>query len=318
MNHAGTSRTPFLFGVDFEGTQGFFYEYPLQQQNISWSIQNISNTIHIPGKTFFSFGKQPITYEQYKAKFDIVRKGLLRGDSFLLNLTTTTDITTNLELSEIFARSNSPYRLLVPGQFVCFSPETFIRINGRQISSFPMKGTISASVPDAEQVILNDYKEKAEHYTIVDLIRNDLNRIADHVHVERFRYIDRLKTSNGEILQVSSEITGELPENFHACIGDLIFELLPAGSISGAPKASTINIIRRAEQENRGFYTGVFGYFDGENLDSAVMIRFIEKQDGKLRFRSGGGITINSNCEDEYREVLEKVYLPFKPSEVSI
>lgn len=318
MNRAGACNTPFLFGVNFELTEGFFYEHPLQQQEVKWSIHNKSNTIDNSKKTFFSFNRQPIAYDQYKSRFNIVRKGLLRGDSFLLNLTTTTDITTNLELSEIFARSNSPYRLLVPGQFVCFSPETFIRINGRQISSFPMKGTISASVPDAEQVILNDYKEKAEHYTIVDLIRNDLNRIADHVHVKRFRYIDRLRTSNGEILQVSSEITGELPQDFHSYIGDLIFELLPAGSISGAPKASTVNIIRQAEQESRGFYTGVFGYYDGRNLDSAVMIRFIEEQEGKLRFRSGGGITINSNCEDEYREVIEKVYLPFKSSELAI
>ena len=94
-------------------------------------------------------------------------------------------------------------------------------------------------------------------------------------------------------------------------IGNIIFELLPAGSISGAPKPSTLDIIKRAEGQKRGFYTGVFGYFDGETLDSAVMIRFIEKQKDGFYFRSGGGITINSDMRSEYQEVLEKVYLPF-------
>lgn len=312
MNKAGASQAPFLFGVDFELTEGFFYEQPLRQQEVLWNIRGTSNaTVQATSKSF-SFFRHPESYSAYQQKFDIVRHGLLRGDSFLLNLTTATAIDTDLSLYDIFCNSTAPYRLLVPGQFVCFSPETFVRINGREIASFPMKGTIHTSVPLAEQVILNDYKEKAEHYTIVDLIRNDLNRIAGNVYVKRFRYIDRLKTSNGDILQVSSEIAGQLPEDYCSRIGDIIFDLLPAGSISGAPKTSTINIIRQAEQEPRGFYTGIFGYFDGQNLDSAVLIRFIEQQDNAFRFRSGGGITINSRCEDEYREVLEKVYLPFR------
>ena len=174
-----------------------------------------------------------------------------------------------------------------------------------------MKGTIDARVLDAERVILEDYKERAEHYTIVDLIRNDLNRVAERVRVPRFRYIDRLGTSNGEILQVSSEVAGDLTGDCFSRLGDIVFGLLPAGSISGAPKPSTLNIIARAEKEPRGYYTGVFGYFDGEGFDSAVMIRFIEQRDGKFYFRSGGGITINSDREAEYKEVLEKVYLPF-------
>ena len=86
--------------------------------------------------------------------------------------------------------------------------------------------------------------------------------------------------------------------------------MLPAGSISGAPKRSTVNTIRKAEKINRGYYTGVFGYYDGETLDSAVMIRYIENENGNYYFRSGGGITVNSNPEEEYQEVLDKIYLP--------
>ena len=173
-----------------------------------------------------------------------------------------------------------------------------------------MKGTIRADIPNADHIILNDYKERAEHHTIVDLIRNDLNRVATDVRVERFRYIDRLVTNRGEILQVSSQVTGNLPEDYLSRLGDLIFDMLPAGSISGAPKAATVRIIREAEKEDRGFYTGIFGYFDGKSFRSAVMIRFIEQQGNRLRFRSGGGITVNSDCSAEYQEVLQKVYLP--------
>lgn len=312
MNQSGRRREPFLFGVDFELTKGFFVPSPLQQQDILFEVGGVTNVSRMEntprGKVFIP---HPVSGEQYGKKFDTVRRGLLRGDSFLLNLTVATALETDWTLEGIFHRARSPYRLLVPGEFVCFSPEIFARIGEGMILSFPMKGTIDASIEDAERVILEDYKEHAEHNTIVDLIRNDLNRVAEGVRVPRFRYIDRLHTSNGEILQVSSEVAGDLAGDYFSRLGDIVFELLPAGSISGAPKSSTLDIISRAEGEPRGYYTGVFGYFDGEKLDSAVMIRFIEQRDGRFYFRSGGGITINSDCRAEYEEVLAKVYLPF-------
>lgn len=86
--------------------------------------------------------------------------------------------------------------------------------------------------------------------------------------------------------------------------------MLPAGSISGAPKEETVRIIQQAEQEPRGFYTVVFGYYDGTVLDTAVLIRYIEKEGDKYYYRSGGGITAYSDCKSEYEEVIEKVYLP--------
>ena len=173
-----------------------------------------------------------------------------------------------------------------------------------------MKGTIDASVEHAEEAILNDYKEKAEHSTIVDLIRNDLSRIATRVKVNRFRYIDRVETNDGAILQVSSEIEGTLPGDYLENLGTLFFELLPAGSVSGAPKEATVAIIREAEQEPRGFYPGVAGYFDGTpRLVRAD--RYIEQTEGGFYFRSGGGITVNSECEKEYAEAVRKIYLPF-------
>ncbi|MEY4539350.1 MAG: hypothetical protein RLZZ306_1107, partial [Bacteroidota bacterium] len=157
----------------------------------------------------------------------------------------------------------------------------------------------------------NDKKEFAEHTTIVDLIRNDISMISEKVWVEKFRYISRIHTHEGDLLQVSSEICGKLAADYQSQIGTLLFKLLPAGSICGAPKPQTLAIIKAAENYNRGYYTGVFGIFDGKNLDSSVMIRFIEKQeDGTLIFKSGGGITVFSDARSEYQEMIDKVYLP--------
>ena len=144
-----------------------------------------------------------------------------------------------------------------------------------------MKGTIDATLPDAENRLLQNHKETCEHYTIVDLIRNDLNIVATRVQVKRFRYVEKIHTSQGEILQTSSEISGQLPDGWQ--------NELP-----------------------RGYYSGVFGYFDGQTLDSAVLIRFIEKVDNRYYFRSGGGITVNSQAKEEYQEILEKIYLPIQ------
>lgn len=311
MNEAGRAKTPFLFGLDFELDEGFFIENPLQQSEILFDIDGVMNGAEKTDGKPFCFSAFPEDSSRYARRFSRVMDGLRSGNSFLTNLTIKTPVKTGLSLREIFLRSRAKYRLYVPGRFVCFSPERFVQIKGGKIFSHPMKGTIDASVENAAETILNDYKEKAEHYTIVDLIRNDISRIATRVKVNRFRYIDKLETNNGPILQVSSEIEGTLPDDYPENIGTLFFELLPAGSVSGAPKDATIGIIREAEQEPRGFYTGVAGYFDGTNLDSCVLIRYIEQAKEGFYFRSGGGITVNSECEKEYAEAVRKVYLPF-------
>ena len=112
------------------------------------------------------------------------------------------------------------------------------------------------------------------------------------------------------MLQVSSEITGNLPSDYRNRLGEILVKLLPAGSISGAPKPKTLEIIQKAEGEKRGYYTGIFGYFDGHQLDSGVMIRFIEKAAEKYFYRSGGGITTQSISSLEYQEAIDKVYVP--------
>ena len=173
-----------------------------------------------------------------------------------------------------------------------------------------MKGTIDASIENAEQKLMENKKERWEHNTIVDLIRNDLSRVASEVRVTKFRYLEKIKTNRNEIYQTSSEIRGKLPSDWTENLGEILFKLLPAGSISGAPKAKTLEIIEEAEIAPRNYYTGIFGLFDGYSLDSAVCIRFIEQEGDKLFYKSGGGITFMSKVEEEYQEIIDKIYVP--------
>ncbi|HIP46497.1 MAG TPA: aminodeoxychorismate synthase component I, partial [Campylobacterales bacterium] len=171
--------------------------------------------------------------------------------------------------------------------------------------------TIDAKIPNAKEKILNNEKEMAEHTMVVDLLRNDLSMVAKKVRVEKFRYVDNIKAGERELLQVSSKIRGELEENWQDTIGDILCAMLPAGSITGAPKKSTTEIIKKVEGYERGFYSGVFGVFDGESVDSAIMIRYIEKIGEEFYYKSGGGITIDSELISEYNEMCEKIYVPF-------
>ena len=312
MNEYGKERIPFLFIIDFE------MEKPIIMKIEETKNEGIEFLLGETQHKFFNkeivFEKYPITFSGYKYAFDYVIGKIGNGYSYLTNLTFPTEIKTNLTLNDIFHFSSARYKLLVKNRFVVFSPECFVKIEAGTISSFPMKGTIDASIPNAEEIILNDEKELAEHITIVDLIRNDLSIVASNVHVEKFRYIEKIKTNGKDLLQVSSKIVGNLAADYLNNLGEIIFAMLPAGSISGAPKKKTVEIIQEAEKGKRGYYTGVFGYFDGEILDSAVMIRFIEKTDEGLFYRSGGGITYMSNAESEYLELIDKVYVPINRS----
>lgn len=312
INQYAKEHTPFLLIIDFDMQQPLLYtEEELEQEKIYFQTSIGSNTDKANNKPEkFSFIADPVPYTTYKTAFDNVQKHIKNGDTFLMNLTFPTSIKTDLSLETIFHISEAPYKLLYKDKFVVFSPETFVSIRNGKIYSNPMKGTIDASLAGARQLILQDEKETAEHNTIVDLIRNDLSMVSQKVSVNRYRYIDEIKTHARTLLQVSSEIEGNLPENYLSHLGDIMFKLLPAGSISGAPKEKTIEIIHDVEQDSRGYYTGIFAWFDGDDLDSAVMIRYIEKNNEQYTYRSGGGVTFQSDPEKEYRELIDKIYVP--------
>jgi len=258
-----------------------------------------------------TFSKHPVDFSSYKKALNAVLKEIRFGNTYLLNLTFKTPIETNYSLKEIFTYARAKFKLYYKDEFICFSPERFVEMHEGRIATYPMKGTIDANIPLAKEHILADKKEMAEHVMIVDLMRNDLGIIGSEVKVEKFRYVEKIKAGQKELLQVSSKITAKLPKEWKDNIGILLSQLLPAGSITGTPKKSTIHIIDEVENFNRDFYTGVFGVFDGKSLRSGVMIRFIEQEKGKFYYKSGGGITIDSDAKSEYDELINKIYLPF-------
>ncbi len=363
INRLASQDEPFLFVINYQGDKAFIRQLsdinPEEclfdfegRGNSSDEMKNNSEKI-----AEISWQIAPPLYEDYERSFGIVKSNIMAGNSYLTNLTCKVPVSCNLSLEDIFNQAKGKYKLLlrrkrtqaedkahlkeealnkahlkeenieeILNPFVCFSPETFVRIKGGRIYSYPMKGTLDASLPDAEKQLMEDRKEAAEHATIVDLIRNDLSRVAENVRVDKYRYIDVLHTNKGDILQTSSEISGRLPEDYPQHLGEILDAQLPAGSITGAPKDKTMQIIHEAEGYDRGFYTGIMGIYDQGELNSAVMIRFVEEEaspskteKGKnsevsreLYFKAGGGITSKSDCRKEYEEVIQKIYLPIQ------
>ena len=312
MNIMGHQSTPFFFVIDFE------------MQKIIISANNqLSDGLSIDFPSFKSFQNQtvksldwikvPMLYENYEKDFQKVMREIQAGNTFLINLTHQTPIYCNGTLLDIFHSASAKYKVCLKDEFTMFSPETFVKIEDGYIYTYPMKGTADSDEPDALERLIFDEKEVAEHYTIVDLLRNDLSIVAKEVEVTKFRYPEYLHTNTKNLIQTSSEIQGKLPENYKSHLGDILFSLLAAGSVSGAPKKKTVEIIADVEGCDRGYYTGICGYFDGTNLDSAVIIRYIEQlADNTKVYRSGCGITFQSEAKKEYEEMIDKVYLPSK------
>ena len=313
MNEYAKRNIPYIFIINYDRTEAIVE--PLSEVNPKEMLYCFQQENNIPyslagDHSPISWNFLPPDRQLYHSKFSTVVNNEKAGNSYLTNLTCRIPVSTNLSLQQIFLRSKARYRLWIKDELVCFSPEIFIRVKGSSISSYPMKGTIDASRPHAAEELMNDNKEAAEHATIVDLIRNDLSMVAEQVHVPRYRYIEELSTNRGSILQTSSEIQGQLLPYYREHPGDLLLRQLPAGSITGAPKPKTVAIIREAEDYDRGYYTGVMGIWNEGNIDSAVMIRFIDQQDGQLYYKAGGGITARSDEEKEYNEIIEKIYVP--------
>lgn len=322
INILAKENEPFLFVINYDGDDAYIRRLKdIDPKECLYDFEGISNVVLDDGykhplPSAIRWDIDAPAYENYERSFNIVKSNMLAGNSYLANLTCRVPVDCNLSLDDIFAHSKGKYRLLLRGdrnrgrRFVCFSPESFLRISHGRIYSYPMKGTIDASFPNARQELMNDTKEAAEHATIVDLIRNDLSRVATDVRVDCYRYVDTLHTNKGDILQTSSEISGLLPDDYRQHLGEIIDAQLPAGSITGAPKKKTVEIIREAERYDRGFYTGVMGIFNDGELNSAVMIRFVEQDENGMAFKAGGGITAKSCGRKEYEEVLQKIYLP--------
>lgn len=362
INQLATEKIPFLFIASFDTSQNLViplseidplelaYDFNGQADNIAafserYQLQNADLNDVAP-----SWLRTPVSFETYNASFQKLLTHLKNEEIRLANLTFPTKIACNLTFPEIFARTKAKYRIFFKDHFCAFSPETFITIKAGVIATYPMKGTINAGIENAEQRLLNDPKEIDEHETVAQEAVADISLVANDAKITKFRYVDRVHKGDGTILQTSSIIEGTLPPHYLESLGDIIYKLLPAGSITGAPRARATQILAELEIYDRGFYSGVAGIFDGENLDSTVLIRYLEHNDKddtthsnrpaqdcedakilkesaeaaplkmiplsadeilfRYTFKSGGGITAMSNAKSEYDELIEKIYLP--------
>ena len=313
LNKFGLEKEPFLFVISYDFSKFYIEKISQIPSSIKFQLDEKENIEKSFKKT--KLEKFPLTFKEYEKKFDILQEEIKKGNSYLLNLTAKTKIQTSISLDEIYENTKSKFKLRFQNEsddFVCFSPERFVQIIDNKICTYPMKGTIDASILNAKEKILADKKEMAEHTMVVDLLRNDLGIIGSNVRVENFRYVETINAGDKKLLQVSSKISANLEDNWSDKIGDILSSILPAGSITGTPKKKTVEILKNIENYDREFYTGVFGVFDGKNLDSSVMIRFIQKElNDEMYYKSGGGITCDSKAKLEYEELIDKIYLPF-------
>ena len=188
------------------------------------------------------------------------------------------------------------------------SPETLVKLVDGRLSTFPLAGTrprgkTRREDEALEQELLSDEKELAEHNMLVDLGRNDMGRISKvgTVEVEDYLSIQRFS----QVMHIGSTVVGEIREDKDAI--DAVDAILPAGTLSGAPKFRACQIIEELEQLRRGVYGGAIGYIDFTgNLDVCIAIRLVYKKDGEICIRSGAGIVADSDPAKEFVECQNK------------
>ena len=216
----------------------------------------------------------------------------------------------------------SPYMFYFSGtdvEVAGASPETLVKLENGILHTFPLAGTRPRGKTEAEdlaleQELLADEKELAEHNMLVDLGRNDLGKISQFgtVQVEKFHSIERFS----HVMHIGSTVRGEIRPDKDAL--DAVEAVLPAGTLSGAPKIRACQLIGELENNKRGIYGGAIGYIDFTgNLDTCIAIRIAYKKNGKVFVRSGAGIVADSVPETEYQECLNKAGASLKALELA-
>ena len=214
----------------------------------------------------------------------------------------------------------SPYMFYFSGtdvEVAGASPETLVKLEDGVLHTFPLAGTRPRGKTEEEDAalereLLSDEKELAEHNMLVDLGRNDLGKISKFgtVEVEKLHSIERFS----HVMHIGSTVRGEIRSDKDAL--DAIEAVLPAGTLSGAPKIRACQLIGALENNKRGIYGGAVGYIDFTgNMDTCIAIRLCYKKNGKVFVRSGAGIVADSNPEKEYEECLNKAKASLKALE---
>lgn len=289
-------------------------KYPLLYFEVFENYEIFKQTQKL--KDVFLFPKSDITFDEYQKGFDIIKDEISKGNTYEVNYTFDFSIQTDYSAQDIYQYfltiQKTPYNAFLSNEYeeiLSFSPELFFRKNGRHVLTKPMKGTIARGKSEDEDLkniefLHNDEKNRAENVMIVDLLRNDLGKISKvgSVKVPKLFEIETHKTLH----QMTSEVESELLED--VTLYELFQSIFPCGSITGAPKISTMKIIDEVEFGKRNVYCGAIGLIHGDFCEFSVPIRILQKtKESKVyKYRAGGAIVWDSEVEDEWNEVFVK------------
>jgi para-aminobenzoate synthetase component I len=267
-----------------------------------------------------------MTEEEFKQAVKKVQQYISMGDVFQVNLAVRQSKPINVEAIEVYEQlrslNPSPYMayLHTPDfQLVSGSPELLVKKNGTEISTRPIAGTRSRGQNNEEDIklsneLIENEKERAEHVMLVDLERNDLGRVCKYgtVEVNEFMAIEKYS----HVMHIVSNVRGELAENNTSF--EVIDAVFPGGTITGAPKVRTMEIIEELEPVKRGVYTGSLGWIDfSGDMEINIIIRTMLVKEGMAHVQAGAGIVIDSNPNNEYKESLKKAAALWKAKEMA-
>ena len=290
-------------------------------RNAVWELEKLDSLIRSgdpvevsPPKLKTSFS--PLFSEEvFCDKVEKAKKYIKEGDIFQVVLSNRLEAEMEGSLLDVYrvlrTTNPSPYMFYFGSddiEIAGASPETLVRLENGRLTTFPLAGTRPRGKTEAEDLqlekeLLADEKELAEHNMLVDLGRNDIGRIAqigsvkveEHLSIERFSHV----------MHIGSTVSGRIREDKDAV--DTVAAILPAGTLSGAPKIRACEIINELENNKRGIYGGAIGYLDFTgNLDTCIAIRIAFKKNGKVFIRSGAGIVADSQPDKEYEECINK------------
>lgn len=295
----------------------------IKLKEIEALIKNCNSTMAIRGQVTSAFTAL-FTKEYYCDMVEKTREHIYQGDIFqaVISNRMAADFEGDLLSTYRVLRTinPSPYMFYIDFdeiQVAGASPETLISLKNSKLSTFPIAGTCPrGKTPEEDEAfiaeLLKDEKELSEHNMLVDLGRNDLGKVSEFGTVKVDVYQEVVKYSH--VSHISSTVTGTLKDGLDQL--DAIAAVLPAGTLSGAPKKRAIEIINKLEGEKRGVYGGAVGYIDfSGNMDMCIAIRMAVKKNDKVYVSAGAGIVADSVPEKEYKESYNKARAMFEALE---
>ena len=314
MFHHFLQKIILIVNIRCEDLKTEYHRAELELSTMKQLIQSGEMAEEIPGRCTSEF-RALFNQKQYCSMVEKAKHYIREGDIFQVVLSNRMEADYEGSLLDTYrvlrTVNPSPYMFYFSSddmEIAGASPETLVKLENKTLHTFPLAGTRPRGATEAEdqrleQELLADEKECSEHNMLVDLGRNDIGKISEFgtVEVEKYMSIQRFS----HVMHIGSTVKGTIRKGLDAI--DAVDSILPAGTLSGAPKIRACEIINELENNKRGIYGGAIGYLDFTgNLDTCIAIRIAYKKNGKVFVRSGAGIVADSVPQKEYQECINK------------